>query len=170
MADPAAPTPCLHCPWRPSNQGKRHPDGWYTKANLQRLWAQLRRGELMSCHPTDPGNPVSDAAQKAGYRPAPAHSRVRECTGALVIQQREFMLLQDRYNANLGIYRRERPRGLTRDGIMALLERAVFGGSPFGAGPALTRPNLNQDDVGVPWMDWTEPTRPVDDTEEARRG
>lgn len=160
LPDPAAPTPCVHCPWRPSNQGKRHPDGWYTKANLQRLWAQLRRGERMSCHPTDPGNPVSERAQAAGYRPAPVHSRVRECTGALVIQQREFMLLQDGCGADLARYRRERPKGLTRDGILQLLERAVFGGSPLG-GTTMTRPDLSQPDVGVPWLDWAPPARPA---------
>lgn len=158
MPEQAAPTPCVHCPWRTSNQGKRHPDGWYTAANLRRLWAQLRRGELMSCHPTDPGNPVSERAQAVGYRPAPEHSQVRECTGALVIQQREFMLLQDGYNADLKRYRRERPKGMTKEGLWSLIERAVFGGTPIG-GHAMARPDLNQPDVGVPWLAWDPPKR-----------
>ena len=153
---PASPAPCVHCPWRPSNQGKRHPDGWYTAANLRRLWAQLRRGELMSCHPTDPANPVSERAQAGGYRPAPPHSQVRECTGALVIAQREFMTLQDGYHGDLARYRRERPKGLTRTGVMAILERFVFSGGPLG-GTAMTRPPLEQDDVRVPWLPWTRP-------------
>lgn len=65
VAEASTAGPCAQCPWRTSNQGKRHPDGWYTKANLRRLWAGLRRGERMTCHPTDPANPVSDKADQA---------------------------------------------------------------------------------------------------------
>lgn len=157
---PAAASPCVHCPWRPSNQGKRHPDGWYTKANLASLWARLRRGDQMSCHPTDPGNPVSERAQAAGYRSAPAGSKVRECTGALIVAQREFMILQDGMGADLRRYRRERPKGLTRDGILAMIDRFMFGGTAFG-GITMTRPDLGQDDVGVPWLEWSPPSREV---------
>ena len=63
----AAKSPCQACPWRVENHGKRHPDGWYTKANLRRLWSGIRRGEEMSCHPTDPSNPVSERAQERLY-------------------------------------------------------------------------------------------------------
>lgn len=63
---PATQHPCVHCPWRAANQGKPHPGGWYTKANLQRLWAGMRRGGDMTCHPTDPAIPVPE-----GIRPAP---------------------------------------------------------------------------------------------------
>lgn len=140
------PKPCAGCPWIASNAGKRHPDGWYTKANLARLWAKLRQGEGMSCHRTDPGNPVSDRAQAAGYRPVPDRAAVRECAGALILQQREFMRLQDDCGVDLRLYRRRHPRGLTRQGAMALVERAVFGGTPVG-GRKLPKPDLN--DVAV---------------------
>lgn len=68
MTQQAAPHACSACPWRLANQGKRHPDGWYAKANLSRLWSRLRRGEAMSCHPSDPNNEVSEKAQALGLQ------------------------------------------------------------------------------------------------------
>jgi hypothetical protein len=54
--------------------------GWYTKANLQRLWAGMRRGEDMTCHPTDPdkpgpsgGTPVRGAQSLTGWDPRPGN-------------------------------------------------------------------------------------------------
>lgn len=135
--------PCPHCPWREANQGKPHPDSWYTKTNLRRLWAGLRRGEDMSCHPTDPGNPVSDAAAAKGYKPAPAHAEMRECAGALILKQREFMRLQDDYGSDITHYLRNRTRGLTKVGILAMLERAMFGGTAIG-GRKMPTPELNE--------------------------
>lgn len=137
----AADSPCSACPWRTKNHGKRHPDHWYTKRNLKRLWAGLRRGESMSCHPTDPRNPVSESAQRAGTKPAPESADTRECAGALILQQREFMLLQNRFDANLGRYRKERPGGLTKEGMAVMLSRAIFGGID---GPKMAKPNLDQ--------------------------
>lgn len=149
--DPAA---CRACPWRLSNQGKPHPDGWYTKKNLMRLWAGLRRGERMSCHPTDPENPVSEQAQARGYRPAPDHADTRECMGSLVLTQREVMLLDREHGADPRRDRRARTRGLTRDGIASLIERVMFGGSVLGGQP-MPRPNLNDPDIGyAPLGDW----------------
>jgi hypothetical protein len=147
----SAPDPCIACPWRTANHGRRHPDGWYTAANRDRLWAGLRRGEQMSCHPTDPDNPVSDAAAAAGYRPAPEHAQRRECVGAIVLQQRELMLVQEA--PTIAAYRKDRPRGLTREGIARLVERAIFGGTPIG-GPAMPRPDLNGE-VGHGPLPWT---------------
>lgn len=147
--------PCVHCPFRLSNQGTRHPDGWYTKANLGRLWAKLRRGDDMSCHPTDPSNPVSERAQAAGYKPAPAGSEVMECIGAHIVRQREFVLLTDEYDADIRRYRAARPFGLTRDGIAALVARAMFGGIPMISGRKMPLPNLNEPDVGhTPLGEW----------------
>lgn len=134
------PQPCRQCPWLTSNHGKPHPDGWYTKANRARLWAGLRRGEAMSCHPTDPGNPVSLRAQAQGYQPAPAHAERRECAGALILQQRELQLASEA--PALSTYLRARARGLTRVGVARLVERVAFGGTPFG-GRAMPRPDLN---------------------------
>jgi hypothetical protein len=151
------PGPCRACPWRVSNQGTRHPDGWYTARNLARLWGGLRNGEDMSCHPTDPDNPVSERAAAAGYRPAPGDARKRECVGAAILKQREFMLLQEVHDADLRAYRAARPRGLTRGGLLVLLERALFGGTPL-SGPVMPLPNLDEPDVHyAPLGQWEPP-------------
>jgi hypothetical protein len=146
--------PCGTCPWRLGNHGRRHPDGWFTKANRDRLWSQLRRGEMMSCHPTDPANPVSEKAQEAGYRPAPEGATRLECRGAVIIQQRELHLLINRYDMSVADYRRDRPRGLTRDGISAMVARLAFGGTFLG-GPKVARPDLNAA-VGHDPLPWDE--------------
>lgn len=145
---PAAPRACAACPWRRSNQGKRHPDGWFSKKNLRRLWARLRRGESMTCHPTDPNNPVPP-----GFTPAPAGAKTAECTGALILQQREVMNFQaviaedpNRRDA-LREYRRRHPAGMSREGLAEVVSRAVFAGTPF-AGGVMTRPDLSDPDVG----------------------
>jgi hypothetical protein len=140
---PAALRPCMHCPWRSANQGKRHPGGWYTKANLRRLWAGLRRGEDMSCHPTDPSNPAS------------ADATTLECAGSLILKQREFMRFQRIAEENpgedaLGLYRRRHPRGLTRGGLLAVVERALLGGTPLIGAPEMTRPDLNEPGISAP--------------------
>ncbi len=134
--------PCVTCPWRLDNHGRKHPDGWFTKANRNRLWYRLRGGEMMSCHPTDPTNPVSEKAQEAGYRPAPEGSKVLECRGAVILQQREMALLIERYGADIRAYRRDRPRGLTRDGVQVMIARIAFGGVPLMGGPRIGRPDL----------------------------
>jgi hypothetical protein len=152
---PRPPDPCLPCPWRTENHGKPHPDGWYTKTNRNRLWAGLRRGEDMSCHPTDPRNEVSEAAQAAGYRPAPERAEARECVGAWVLKQREVQIFQD-LDGDLARYRAERPRGLTRVGILAAVSRIIFGGTFLG-GPQVGRPNLNAP-VGHDGLPWTPRT------------
>src|SRR5690349_1270948 len=108
------PSPCSHCPWRTENHGKPHPDGWYTAANRKRLWAKLRRGESMSCHPTDPENPVSEKARAAGAVVAKEGSQVRECIGAIVLQQREVMRFQAQPDAYLKLH----SNGMTRRGLI----------------------------------------------------
>lgn len=150
--------PCPPCPWLVANHGKPHPDGWYTKRNRDRLWVGLRRGERMSCHPTDPSNPVSDKATAAGYRPAPEHAAVRECVGALVLQQRELQILSD-LGGHLPLYRSRRPKGLLRAGVTRLVQRLLFGGLP-NTEPGMPKPNLNAP-VGHDPLPWT--TRTTDD-------
>jgi hypothetical protein len=161
ITEPAAaeeprPEPCRACPWRIDNHSKPHPDGWYTKANRDRLWSKLRRGEGMSCHPTDPRNPVSDRAQEVGYRPAPEHAEVRECVGALVLQQREGQIINDMLTAGGTFtgYRKRRPRGLTREGIAVVIERLIFGGT-LGT-RAMPKPDLNAP-VGHDPLPWPPP-------------
>lgn len=147
---PAAMTVCAACPWRLTNQGKRHPDGWYTKKNLRFLWSRLRRGEGMTCHPTDQTNPLP-----AGTRPVPDGIETRVCTGSLILQQREFMILQEYLLDGRGMaaYRAHRPRGLTREGAGELLSDAVFSGTPFGR-IVQSKPNLNNEDVGLEGLPW----------------
>lgn len=141
---PSDADPCAGCPWRTANHGNRHPDGWYTARNQDRLWTGLRNGESMSCHPTDPGNEVSPAAQAKGYRPAPAAAEPLECRGAVILQQREIHLLGEDYGGSYALYRRARPGGLTRAGAAALALRIAFGGVPLlGGGRRMGRPNLN---------------------------
>jgi hypothetical protein len=148
----ASQTPCAACPWRTTNHGRPHPDGWYTATNRRRLWNRLRRGEAMSCHPTDPRNPVP-----AGHRPAPAHAVTRECTGALILQQRELLYFQDECGADLRAYRRRHPMGLLRDGLLTLVERALFSGTSIG-GVTMTRPDLNQPVSHPPLGAWQPPS------------
>lgn len=148
---PANLRPCRDCPWRTENQGKRHKDGWFTKANRDRLWAKLRRGDSMTCHMTDPENPVPD-----GYKTVNPEATTHECAGALILQQREFMKLQD-MQADIPAYRKLFPRGLTKDGIMTILNRHLYGGTPFGPAP-MPKPNLNEPVSHDPLGDWTPPS------------
>lgn len=153
----AALSPCAGCPWRTANHGKRHPDGWYTKANLRRLWTGLRTGEApgMSCHPTDPNNPVSEAAQAAGYKEAPDHAEVRECAGSVILQARELMKFQAA--GTFTEYRRDNPGAMTREALFAFGMRAA--GAAFGGIPVRRDHNLN-DPVSVPGAVPWDPTNP----------
>ena len=40
---------CSSCPFRVSNHGKRVPKGWYSEANVQRLWRGISAGERLVC-------------------------------------------------------------------------------------------------------------------------
>lgn len=159
MTDPRPPlspsdaSPCAGCPWRTTNHGKRHPDGWYTRRNQDRLWAGLRNGSAMSCHPTDSGNEVSPAAQAKGYRPAPEGAQVLECRGGVILQQRELHLLGEVYGAEYAPYRQARPGGLTRAGVGALVMRLAFGGVPIIGGTPMGRPDLDAP-VGHHRLSW----------------
>lgn len=125
--EPACSTPCAACPWRKVNHGRRHPGGWYTQRNRDRLWAGMRRGHQMSCHPTDPENPIPE-----GQREVPADVVTRECAGVLVLIQRELdiidrlaRMLPDGQDLARG-YRLRRPRGLTLEGISENIHRVMF--------------------------------------------
>lgn len=159
--DEASPSQvCKTCPWRVENHGRRHPDGWFTAKKRAFLWSLLRRGEPMSCHRTDPANPVSDRAVAAGFKRVPEGTEPRECTGALILVQREVMVWQDRFGADTRLYRKRRPLGLTREGLAAVVIRAAFGGvAMLGAGPEMDRPDLNAKDIsagnGLDWKPMT---------------
>lgn len=115
MAPPAA-SPCGSCPWLVSNQGKPHPDGWYTRANRRRLWSGLRQGEHMTCHSTDPDNPQpSDGSGK----PIPEDTATRVCAGA-------HTLVIESLNAwNNEVTLKDRSR-MTKLGMAAHIERMLF--------------------------------------------
>ncbi len=141
---PAELVPCQACPWRTSNHGKPHPHGWYLLKNLRRLWRGMRGGETMSCHPTDPDNVVP-----AGAPEPPPDFVPRECAGALILKQRETMRFQrecerakaEGRNNALRRYRGENPAGLTKAGIIDVVERATFGRA--GLARPMTMPDLN---------------------------
>lgn len=141
---PANPSPCAACPWRTENHNKPHPLGWYSAKNRARLWAQLRNGELMSCHPTDPSNEVPE-----GVKPVAESVEPHECTGALILQQREMMRLQD--SVNFKSYRKEHPSGITIVGGRVLVGRLIC----FPGEVAMAKPNLNEPGIGHPKLaDW----------------
>lgn len=151
----AVNAPCVTCPWRTENQGKRTPDGWFSKTNLRSLWVGLRQGVGMTCHSTDPANPVSEAQAAAGFGKK-GDGATRECAGAVILQQREVMIFQaickerDAVGKNDGfaVYRRARPRGLTRDGLANVVADFLFQNTPLGRDHG--QPNLAIDAVGYP--------------------
>lgn len=113
----------------------------------------MRRGEKMTCHPTDPR--MSDVVDEgySDFRPAPEGAETRECAGALIVAQREMMVLQQEFASDVRLYRRGRPKGLTREGILSVVSRAMFGGTILGGLP-MAKPNLNEPDVGHPALPW----------------
>lgn len=145
---PACPVPCKSCPWRLANQGsKPDPHKFYTKTNLARLWRGLRDGARMSCHPTDPR-----MAEFAGYESLADRDTTHECAGALTLVQREFMKFQELAEANptgktLQQYKKLHPKGLTRYGLIGIIERATFGGTVLDR-TAMTLPDLNDAEIG----------------------
>jgi hypothetical protein len=140
---------CVQCPWRAENQGKRHFGGFYTKANLRRLWNEVRRGGApQSCHMTDPGHPDHlRAGCKEGAEP-------RECPGSVLLVLREVgsMADGDGVVTEEGVrrYLATRRTGLTRSGLEYwLVSRIHLGGVPLVGGPAL--PDVEEDDgVALP--------------------
>lgn len=149
--------PCAQCPWRISNQGKRHPDGWYTKKNLRRLWVGLRRGEQMTCHPTDPTNPIPD-----GARSVPEGTTTKLCAGAEVLVQREAQRCNDLMGAAIDaggegnlfkVYKDVHPKGLTKEGaymVMMQIAGAIWPGEIRRAAVNLYQPDVGHPDL-VPW-------------------
>ena len=149
----AAQSPCRGCPWRLANQGQRHQHGFYCQANLARLWARLRRGERMTCHPTDPR-----MAEFEGYERAAGAKFTTECAGALILQQREVDTFQRLIKAGgtLADYRQRRPRGMARGGCLRIGSRRLVGVP--GAVP-MTAMNLDTPGIGHELLgEWTPPT------------
>lgn len=137
--DGASPRACSACPWRLSNQGRPvDPHGFYTKANLKRLWDGLRTGEApgMTCHPTDPR-----MAEWEGYEGTAARDETKVCTGHLLLLMREMRRFEKSVHeveaeAAAGVklrrgeavrrYRRGRPAALTLEGLASLAWRLAL--------------------------------------------
>jgi hypothetical protein len=109
----------------------------------------------MSCHRTDPSNPVPE-----GVAAVPDGTTTHECAGGLILQQRELMKVQSFPPPSVPKYRRAAPRGLTQEGVLRLVERAMFGGVPFLGGLAMSEVDLNETGIAhVPlgsWESWAE--------------
>lgn len=107
----------------------------------------------MSCHPTDPR-----MAEFEGYEALAVRESTNECTGALIIVQREWMVFQNlalenpKSKKTLQTYKKLRPNGMTREGLILIAERAMFGGT-FLNPVAMARPNLGDEEVGYPAVD-----------------
>lgn len=137
--------PCDQCPWRLSNQGKRHKFGFYTKKNLRRLWGEIRGGGTsQSCHLTDPSHPDHIAVgTKPGAKP-------KECPGSVILVKREIQKMADPVDgvvrdASVKSYLATNKEGLTRHGVLYWVVRRIqLAGVPFlGAAPL---PEVDQND------------------------
>jgi hypothetical protein len=149
----ASPRPCAHCPWRTEHHGRRTRHGFYRASNLRRLWAGLRGGERMTCHPTDP-----EMAEFAGFEQTAGCERTLECAGSLVLIQRELTRFHaaaeqakadggtalERYRAAVGT------RGLTRDGLAAHVFAMLAGPTPLCGGVVPRSMNLNEPGISAP--------------------
>ncbi len=139
---------CEQCPWRTSNQGKKTAWGFYTKANLKRLWrglcGRLKALQPQSCHLTDPSNEDHVAAG------ASEGAKAKECPGSVIIMIRENHIL-NRYldeDGRRGFARYSRDRfGFNRDGACWWAARDI----PLIGGPPMPKV-LDDPEVGVP--DW----------------
>lgn len=145
---------CNACPWRRSNQGKRTSGGWYSRANLQRLWNGLRTSKApgMTCHPTDPRNPPSDSGVQA--KP---EAETQECYGALLLIAREVSLgsaLADKHGKDaFKLYRFARPKGLTRAGMSHWVLRFAFNAPQLTGLAALPTVFTEDSDIQHPEFD-----------------
>jgi hypothetical protein len=97
----------------------------------------------MSCHKTDPNNPVPE-----GVAPVPHDTVIHECTGALILQQRELMLFQEhaeaaRVESAKDGFKRYKAAGgtMTLYGLRSLVNRVMFGAL---GGMPMSRPDLSQ--------------------------
>ncbi len=142
--------PCAQCPWRLSNQGKKHKFGFYTKTNLRRLWGQIRRGGgEQSCHLTDPSHPDHVAV---GAKPG---ATTKECPGSVIIVLREIrkMAGPDGRIEDPKPYFRANPHGITKDGARYwLLTRMLWASKRIIGGPPL--PEVDEDDPEIGRPEW----------------
>lgn len=135
---------CEQCPWRAANQG------FHSKANLTRLWNQIRKGGLpQSCHLADASHPEHVA------NGTPENAKARECPGSVILVLREIRAMADDrgvvHEGAVERYLLSRPRGLTRGGIgYWLLSRYQWGSVPFVGGGPLPKVDEDHPDVALP--------------------
>jgi hypothetical protein len=111
----------------------------------------------MSCHPTDPTNPIPE-----GSRAVPDGTTTRLCAGAEVLVQREAQRANDVMKAHIDSgasgdaftpYRKTHPKGLTKQGAFTVMMEIAYTGMPGTV--ARTAVDLNAADVShpdlVPW-------------------
>lgn len=142
--------PCAQCPWRLANQGKRHKHSFYTKANLRRLWNQLRGGGgEQSCHLTDPSHPDHiDAGAKPG-------AKAQECPGSVIVVLREVQkMTAGSAVTNNGVKKylmMRKKNGLTKQGVLFwVVSRIQFGGVPMIGGAKLPEVDVTDPEIGLP--------------------
>ncbi|MDA4131846.1 MAG: hypothetical protein OK454_01795 [Thaumarchaeota archaeon] len=142
--------PCQQCPWRLANQGKKHKHAFYTKANLRRLWGQIRRGGgAQSCHLTDPSHPDHiDAGAKPG-------AKAQECPGSVIVVLREVTKMAEGNEVtNDGVKKylaMRKKNGLTKRGILFwVVSRIQFGGVPMIGGLKLPEVDVTDKEIGLP--------------------
>jgi len=141
---------CAQCPWRLSNQGKPHQNGFYTKKNLKRLWNQIRGGGgAQSCHLTDPRHPDHIAAG------CPKNAAVQECPGSVILIMRELERMADKKgvvsDASLERYLKTRRLGLKRLGILYwVVQRIQLAGVPIVGGAKLPDVDVADREIGLP--------------------
>jgi hypothetical protein len=142
-------TPCEQCPWRLSNQGKKHKFGFYKKANLRRLWNQIRGGgNKQSCHLTDPSHPDHIAVG------AKEGAQAQECPGSVIVVKREIERMANGSQI-IGVeqalhYFKTRKKGLSKRGVLYwVIGRMQLGDTPyFGEGKL---PDVKDDPgIGLP--------------------
>lgn len=113
----------------------------------------------MTCHPTDPR-----MAEFSGYEETADRKVTHECTGSLILVQREFMQFQacceearqEEEKDGFRRYRFKHPNGLLKQGVKGVLERALLGGR-FGDLP-MARPDLNTKGIHHPdLLPWAPP-------------
>jgi hypothetical protein len=123
---------CESCPFLKRNHRQRHDAGWYTVANLRRLWNGLRTSNApgMVCHSTDPESKFYGG--KGDVKPG----KKSECAGVLLL------ILQ-----NMNAIADGRPQPfqppLTKATIANFAWRHVCG--------AIPGVEDRSEDVGLPW-------------------
>ena len=81
---------CSSCPFRVSNHYKRVPKGWYSEANLARLWRGVSEGRRLACTEFESVPESTPAEPTSGQRAAQ-----RECAGALYLVLRHLEAVND---------------------------------------------------------------------------